>query len=60
MFRCSVYMNEISKRKIPQLTDEDLLSEKTDPVLQNELRKIDRRHKHEIKYDNYPLLKINR
>ena len=32
-----------------QLTDEELLSEQPDPVLQNELRKIDRRHKIEIR-----------
>ena len=35
---------------LSQLTDEELLSEQPDPVLQNELRKIDRRHKIEIRY----------
>jgi len=32
-----------------QVTDEELLAEQPDPALQNELRKIDRRHKHEIR-----------
>ena len=31
------------------MTDEELLSEQPDPVLQNEMRKIDRRHKLEIR-----------
>ena len=31
------------------MTDEELLSEQPDPVLQSEMRKIDRRHKLEIR-----------